>query len=128
MMAADNDKVTIQVKRDKDGMWLHPAFPWDDIPPETDPRPYFEQWGQEAKLVFLEHDAPSEVADRYFESGEADCSDWEPTKPEGECWVLGAIYDSEEGPVAIWMRPITSVPAIVFYPAGSLGEPIEEVA
>lgn len=37
------DAGTVEVKRDEDGMWIHPSFPWDSIPPETDPRPYFAQ-------------------------------------------------------------------------------------
>lgn len=59
-------------------------------------------------MVFLETDAPAEVADRYFEAGSPDCSYWEPTKPEGDGWVLGAIWDTEDGPVAIWLRPMAN--------------------
>jgi hypothetical protein len=36
------------------------------------------------------------------------CTDWEPEKPEGDGWVLAWITDSEDGPVAVYLRKLPS--------------------
>ncbi len=102
------DPSQVPVERDRDGMWLHPSFPWSSLPEEGDARPCLASWGYQSCFVFLEQDAPPEIADRYFRSGVADCSDWTPTRPAGDGWLLGAIDDSWDGPVAVWMRPLRS--------------------
>ncbi len=94
----------VEVKRDKIGMWFHPSFPWGNIPDETKFDPYVKEWGYIVKYVSLDSDAPESVANRYYDSNDPDCSYWEPSKPKGEDWFLGAIYDTEDGPVALWMK------------------------
>ena len=51
----------IEVKRDKDGMWLHPAFPWNTVKEDTDIRPDIKKWGYEGRFVALDNDAPKEI-------------------------------------------------------------------
>jgi hypothetical protein len=99
----------IEVKRDEKGMWFHPSFPWNDIPDETDFRPFIKRWGYECAFVCLESDAPDEIVERYANSNDPDCGYWNPTKPKGDDWILGAIYDTEDGPVACWLRPLRVV-------------------
>lgn len=48
----------------------------------------------------LDLDHPAYV--RYFDDGEADIHDWNPTPPEGEGWFLLSIHDTEDGPVAVF--------------------------
>lgn len=96
----------IEVKRDNEGMWMHPAFPWDSVAEDSDLRPYIKEWGYECRFNSLDSDAPDEIIERYADSNEPDCSYWTPNTPDGDGWFLGAIYDTEEGPVACWMRPL----------------------
>ena len=95
----------IEVKRDKEGMWLHPAFPWNSVKEDTDIRPDIKKWGYEGCFRALDNDAPDEIVERYANSNDPDCSYWTPTKPKGKGWILGAIYDTEDGPVALWLKP-----------------------
>jgi hypothetical protein len=96
----------VEVKRDKYGMFFHPAFPWNDVG-ENDVRPFVKEWGYEAAFRSLEDDAPTEIQERYFNSNDPDCSYWTPNPPHGDGWFLGAIFDTEDGPESLWMRPIT---------------------
>lgn len=96
-----------EVNRDKDGLWFHPSFPWNDIREEANITSYIENWGYEAKFILMQYDASDEIQNRYDKADSPDCSYWTPTKPDGEGWILGAIYDTEDGPCACWLRPIT---------------------
>jgi hypothetical protein len=95
----------IEVKRDKSGMWLHPAFPWNIVKEDTDIRPDLKKWGYKGCFRTLDNDAPDEIVERYAKSNDPDCSYWTPTKPDGDGWILGAIYDTEDSPVALWLKP-----------------------
>jgi hypothetical protein len=96
----------IEIKRDADGMWMHPAFPRNELPEECDITPYVKEWGYEARFQSLDMDAPEAVIERYANSNEMDCSYWVPVAPAGEGWILGAIYDTWDCPVAMWIRPL----------------------
>lgn len=45
------------------------------------------------------------------ETGEYDATTWEPTPPDGAGWRLVAIYDTEDGPCAMFVRPLMTVQA-----------------
>ena len=94
----------VPVERDENGYWYHPEIPWDEIPDDTDARPFLKKWGYRSCFVSLEWDAPEELVNRYFEAGDPDCSEWNPTAPEGDGWFLAAIYDTEDGPSAMFLR------------------------
>ena len=96
----------VPVERDENGFWDHPGIPWDEVPEDTSVLPFLEKWGYKGCFAQLEFDAPAEIADRYFDSGDADCSFWNPTPPDGDGWFLAAIYDTEEGPCAMFLKPI----------------------
>jgi len=97
----------IEIKRDNQGMWLHPAFPWDDCKEGEDVSLHAKKWGYESKFVWMEYDASDEINERYCESNDPDCSYWTPTTPVGYGWILGAIYDTEDGPCALYLKPPT---------------------
>jgi hypothetical protein len=65
-------------------------------------------FGFESEMVLMEDDLdredPFSVA--YFEGGEADITDWNPSAPQGDGWKLVGKWDSEDGPVALFVRPI----------------------
>jgi hypothetical protein len=61
--------------------------------------------GYEMSYVELEDDNP-ELAEKYYEEVGGDCSGWDPTKPEGDGWLLMWITDTDDGPVAMYGRKI----------------------
>lgn len=93
------------VVRDDFGYWTHPDLPeWD----EGTTREQIDAWAKENQGVivveWMDGDAPQEVADRYFEVGEADCSYWYPHCAKADNFLL-SIHDTEDGPVALFFVP-----------------------
>lgn len=94
--------------RDEDGHLQHPdmdGIGWD----EFDMGPQLRALGWISKTVCFEDDADDAARDRYSDDDSADCSYWTPTRPEGAGWLLAAIYDTEEGPVALFVRSADGV-------------------
>ncbi|WP_223672913.1 hypothetical protein [Proteus terrae] len=86
------------VERDEDGYWMHSQFPRTEVDSEI------ENWVSENQLenkfVFMEGDIDEDkhhAYDRYFHTGNPDFHDWEPSKPIGEGWFIGGIYETEDG-------------------------------
>ncbi|KUZ35246.1 hypothetical protein [Burkholderia territorii] len=90
------------IVRDKDGMLSHPAVPYldEDVNYET----FFAAFGIESAFVHMENDVDGDTYDLYFESNSPDCSMWTPSAPAGDGWLLLEIYDTEDGPVALFVR------------------------
>lgn len=94
-----------EVTRDEDGYWLHPDFPhFEEEITTSEWQNYLDQNKLQSKFVDMEGDAPDEVADGYFETGNPDCSAWAPTMPDGDDWFLFGIWDTEDGPTSCWVR------------------------
>lgn len=97
----------VDVYRDEDGFWLHPQFPEfpgyeEDVPGEVW-REWLASQGLRSARIDFEYDAPEELANRWFEDGIANCSEWAPTKPDGDGWFLLGIWDTEDGPLCYWV-------------------------
>ncbi|ERJ35899.1 hypothetical protein L810_1156 [Burkholderia sp. AU4i] len=90
------------IVRDQDGMLSHPAVPYldEDVNYET----FFAAFGIEAAFIHMENDVDGDTYDRYFASNNANCSFWTPSAPTGDGWLLIEIYDTEDGPVALYVR------------------------
>ncbi|VWB69817.1 hypothetical protein [Burkholderia lata] len=90
------------VARDQDGMLSHPAVPYldEDVNYET----FFAAFGIEAAFIHMENDVDCDTYDQYFASNSANCSAWTPSAPAGDGWLLLEIYDTEDGPVALYVR------------------------
>lgn len=89
--------------RDQDGHMQHPdmdGIGWD----EFDVGPQLRALGWLSKTVSFESDATSEQRQRYSESDCPSCLHWTPTPPLGNGWLMAAIYDTENGPVALFVR------------------------
>ncbi len=58
----------------------------------------------EHRELWLEHDAEADEAlTKAYEDGASDiCARWHPSVPEG--WLLGAKHDTEDGPIAVFIR------------------------
>lgn len=91
-----------EIARDKDGWLIHPAFPACDEDVRADK--FLDAFGIESSFVAMDGDADQTIVDRYFEEGDANCADWTPTPPEGDGWMLLEIYDTEDGPYALFGR------------------------
>lgn len=64
--------------------------------------------GFDCRLVTMENDpaVSQEMRDDYFVRNSCDISNWNPSTPVGEDWLVAAIYDSEEGPCALYVRAV----------------------
>lgn len=96
------------VRRDENGMFQHPDLPDFDEGDGEKCKAWIAEQGLQVLMIELETDAPEEIADRYFESGDPDCSYWEPNRPDGEGWFCLAIHDSDDGPVCWWARRVVT--------------------
>ncbi|MGC1549865.1 MAG: hypothetical protein WA777_15190 [Rhodanobacter sp.] len=94
--------------RDKNGFTYHPDLDGDrwqlDAMEEYLDVAKFRAAGFETASIDFEFDATSELVDSWIESGEPDCSAWNPSTPKGDGWLLIAIYDTEDGPIALYVR------------------------
>ena len=97
------------VVRDENGMFQHPDLPDFDEGDGDKCKAWIAQQGLQVVMVELETDAPGDIAERYFESGDPDCSYWVPNRPDGDDWFCLAIHDSDDGPVCWWaLREVKS--------------------
>lgn len=94
----------VEVLRDEDGYWTHPAYPESED--EGIPKSWFTERGLELTLVEFEYDAPEDIQTAYYEGGAPDVSKWEPSWPAGQGWFVFSIHDTEDGPICVWVRPI----------------------
>ncbi|WP_311752733.1 hypothetical protein [Proteus columbae] len=92
------------VERNEDGYWVHSKLPYSETGSEI------TQWLSDNKLdqscVYMSEDVDEDAAvfQNYFTHGNTNVSAWIPTELPGEGWFIGAIYESEEGPVCLWLR------------------------
>lgn len=65
---------------------------------------YIRSLGYEFKNVDFADDATEELVDAYYFQDSVNISAWEPSGLNGNGWMLLGIYDSEDGPVACYVR------------------------
>lgn len=99
--------------RDEDGMCVHPALMQTDD--EANVLLLLAAYGIRGALVGMEDDAPA-LYEAYSESGNADCSAWTPTPPAGNGWLLLGVWDTEDGPYALFGREEYSITNSVLAP------------
>jgi hypothetical protein len=97
----------IAPQRDEMGAWQHPSFPWNEVPENGSLESYISEWGYEACYCQMESEADAEKLLALMAEHGGSFAHWSPTQPAGDGWFLGAIYDSEAGPTAVWLRPKT---------------------
>ncbi|RQZ78809.1 hypothetical protein DF056_20650 [Burkholderia cepacia] len=90
------------IVRDQYGMLSHPVIPYldEDVNYQT----FFNAFGIESTFVCMETDVDGDAYDQYVESNDPNCSFWTPSTPAGDGWLLLEIYDTEDGPVALYVR------------------------
>ncbi|MDN7683069.1 hypothetical protein [Burkholderia cenocepacia] len=90
------------IVRDENGWLTHPALPVCDEDVRADR--LLAAFGIESAFVSMESEVDIDAYERSFESGDFNCSWWNPTMPAGEGWQLLEIYDTEAGPYALFAR------------------------
>lgn len=98
----------VEATRDQYGFWSNPYYPLADEGLLSGAS--FDSWlrlvGHEYSLVMLGDDEDAEdISNRYFE-GDGNASEWQPARPAGDGWFVGSIYDTEDGPVCVWLRKL----------------------
>ncbi|WP_405126733.1 hypothetical protein [Ralstonia pseudosolanacearum] len=106
-----------KILRDAEGWLTHPALPAVDE--DVNCRQLLEAFGIETFMRDMETDADEATVKRYFTDGHPDCSDWTPTPPEGDGWRLLEIFDTEDGPHALFGRAAQ--------PGASDANPVESI-
>jgi len=92
--------------RDREGLWLHPDWPDLDEGEDAACEAWLELIGYESTSDLLADDDRDQSRDvkARWEAGDNDYLAWEPEPPAGEGWFLAAVFDTEDGPVATWLR------------------------
>ncbi|MFM0243842.1 hypothetical protein [Paraburkholderia sediminicola] len=90
-----------EIVRDTDGFLTHPAFPLCDE--DVCANKLLAAFGMDAVFVSMECDDDA-AYDRYSDGADGGFADWNPTPPEGDGWMLLQIYDTEDGPYAMFAR------------------------
>jgi len=85
------------MKRNEDGALYHPDFPIFDEGVRADL--FLTALGLESAFVSMEQDAPH----LWNDENEYDLNAWTPTPPASD-WVLLEVYDTENGPYAMFAR------------------------
>lgn len=100
-----------KVMRDADGYWDHPLLPDFN---EDDRR--YREWLSTHNLTVqstcLSDDRNHPAHDRFFEAGENNIADWEPSRPPGDYWFLLWIGPTEDDIVATWAKHTVKVPLL----------------
>lgn len=93
-----------------DGLFFDELF--DRIPEETDMRPYFHAMGYEIEVCFLLDELyDDEELDKYSEDPDAWAS--EADIPEIAGYRLAGLYDTEDGPACLYVKPVFGMALIV---------------
>lgn len=90
-----------EIVRDENGWLSHPDYPICDEGTNADA--FLGAFGIETWFRSMESDMP-DFAERYQQQGLSNCAEWTPTPPDGDGWVLLEIYDTEDGPYALFAR------------------------
>ena len=89
-------------ERDEMGFGNHPELPFLDE--GMMPRSFFAALGLELAHTSAEDQLDGDVLGAMSEA--VNWSRWMPTAPKGDGWKLVSIFDTEDGPVAWWLREL----------------------
>lgn len=106
--SANKESTDVGFPRDENGYGALTVFEHFIIP-EEELAPGAVVNGFEINIVTLVADpAATDIAKSWID-GDNNISNWNPSKPEGDGWVLSAICEHEEGPFAVFAKPAGEV-------------------
>lgn len=85
------------------GFFCHPDVPGDDE--GDDVAGMLTAMGYEWNLAWMEIDAP-DLYEAGLTNHPSRWADWSPTPPDGTGWQLVMVGDTEDGPQALFVRPM----------------------
>ncbi len=94
----------MEPQRDSYGYWCHPDMP------QIETNEQFDNWiatqGLQYAIHCLDGDdgIGAEDALERYNAGDIDVLAWQPSTPSGDGWFIASIYDTEDGPVCLWIR------------------------
>ena len=95
---------------DSMGFFMHPDVPGEEE--DDDVAAMLREMGFEFSIVYFDTDADETDADAWF-VGDLTSDEmktimvrWNPIHPMGDGWILVSKYDTEDGPHALFVRPI----------------------
>lgn len=98
----------IQVQRDPNGYFLHPAFPgWDQGTSHEDIRQWFSVRGLEHAVVCMEDQLSAEESEARLKADLYDAEGWEPKPPDDGEWFVLSIHCSDDGPCCIMAKTVS---------------------
>lgn len=90
-----------EIVRDAQGWLDHPALPVCDENVRFDE--LLGAFGLETYFRAMDGDIDCDAYERIVDAGNG-CAEWTPTPPEGEGWTLLTVYETEDGPYAMFAR------------------------
>ncbi|MFC4922970.1 hypothetical protein [Delftia deserti] len=90
------------IERDEMGLGDHPELPLLDE--GMMPRSFFAALGLELAHTSAEDQLDWDVLGAMSDA--VNWTDWQPNPPHGDGWKLVSIFDTEDGPVAWWLREL----------------------
>lgn len=90
------------VERDADGYWCNPAMPLCDE--DVDCAKLLSAFGIDGRIVSAESQMDADAYEAMCETG--GCIAWTPVPPDGGGWVMASIHGTEDGDVALYVRPV----------------------
>ena len=99
----------LEVKRDENGFWTHPDVPeWDESVKDCDIVEWLNSRGLElVSVVMFDGDAEEDIHDRYYEAEDNTAvADWVPTKPDLDDSFLLSLHETDNGPIAVFVRKV----------------------
>lgn len=90
---------------DEMGFFFHPDIPGEEE--SDDVKALCRAMGFQTWIVFMEYDEP-DLYDEWHESEELTAVlRWVPMPPAGDGWIIVAKFDTEDGPCALFVRPVS---------------------
>ena len=90
------------IERDEMGLGDHPELP--QLDEGMKPRGFFAALGLELTHTMAEDQLDGDALEAMGDA--VNWTAWQPTPPQGDGWKLVAIFDTEDGPAAWWLREL----------------------
>lgn len=90
--------------------WVHPSYPswWDELTTCTEYAAWLDSHGLQQLTLDLNNE-PDEVVAAFEEDFDVAIKVFRPTAPEGDGWILWAVYDTEDDGIQCeWVKKVVN--------------------